>query len=101
MTVPQRQSANPVVRKGLEKLSTQLDTAKSASEATTKEVQHARQTARHVRRDMRLPRHPDGTRPKRTRAERPHTREGKSAAAVELGRKGGAARARKLTQQQR
>ena len=89
MTVPQRPSVNPAASKRLEKLSDQLDTAKIASEATTKEVQYARQTAKHVRRDLHLQRHPD------------YTKEGKSKAAVELGRKGGAARAKKLTGQQR
>jgi hypothetical protein len=93
MTVPRRPSVTPAASKRLEKLSDQLsdqlDTAKIASEATTKEVQHARQTARHVRHDLRLQRHPDDT------------KDGKSQAAVELGRKGGAARAKKLTGHQR
>ena len=80
----------------LEKLSGQLDTAKEASEAatraseaTTREVQHARQTTVKMKRDVRR------KRPK------PDAEDGKSKAAVELGRKGGAARAKKLTQQQR
>jgi hypothetical protein len=89
MTVPLRPSMNPAASKRLEKLSDQLDTAKKASEATTKEVQHARQTAKHVRHDLRLQRHPD------------YMKDGRSKAAVELGRKGGAARAKKLTGQQR
>jgi hypothetical protein len=93
MTVPQPASVTPAASKRLEKLSDQLsdqlDTAKIASEATTKEVEHARQTAKHVRRDLRLLRHPDAS------------KDGKSQAAVELGRRGGAARARKLTGQQR
>jgi hypothetical protein len=73
----------------LEKLSGQLDTAKEASEATTREVQHARRTTAKIKRDVRR------ARPK------PRTKDGKSKAAVELGRKGGAARARQLTPQQR
>jgi hypothetical protein len=75
--------------KTLEKLSDQLDSAKESSEATTKEVQHARLTAEKAKRDVRR------KRPK------PHTEDGKSKAAIELGRKGGAARARKLTQERR
>jgi len=86
--------------KKLEKLSDQLDTAKDASEATTKEVQHARQTAKKIKRDVRH-QHPDDAKPKRKRSKHPDTGDGKSKAAVELGRKGGAARAKKLTQQQR
>jgi hypothetical protein len=94
----------------LERLSDQLDTAKEASEAatraseattraseattraseaTTREVQHARLTTAKIKRDVR------GKRPK------PATAHGKSKAAVELGRKGGAARARQLSAQQR
>jgi hypothetical protein len=73
----------------LEKLSDQLDTAKEASEATTRRVQRARQTTAKIKRDVRR------KRPK------PDTGDGKSKAAVELGRKGGAARARQLTPQQR
>jgi len=73
----------------LEKLSDQLDSAKESSAATTKEVQHARQTTEKAKRDVRR------KRPK------PSTEDGKSQAAVELGRKGGAARAKKLTKQRR
>jgi hypothetical protein len=79
---------NGAVKK-LAKLSDQLGSAEEASEATTKEVQQARQTAEKVQREVQR------KRPK------PRTADGKSTAAVELGRKGGAARARKLTQQQR
>jgi hypothetical protein len=75
--------------KTLEKLSDQLDSAKESSEAATKEVQHARQTTEKVKRDVRRKR------------LTPYTNDGKSKAAVELGRKGGAARARKLTKQRR
>jgi hypothetical protein len=73
----------------LEKLSDQLDSARESSEATTKEVQHARQTTDRVKRDMQRKR------------LKPHTEDGKSKAAVELGRKGGAARAKKLTKKRR
>jgi hypothetical protein len=80
----------------LEKLSGQLDTAKQASEAatraseaTTREVQHARLTTAKIKRDV------------RRRRPKPATGDGKSKAAVELGRKGGAARARQLSAQQR
>jgi hypothetical protein len=75
--------------KTLKKLSDQLDSAKAACETTTREVRHARQTTEKAKRDVR------GTR------KRPSTSDGKSLAAVELGRKGGAARARKLSQRQR
>jgi hypothetical protein len=98
MAMPQRQSMNPTLRK-LEKLSDQLGTAKDASEATTKEVQHARRTAENVKRDV--ARHPDDAGRKRTRPKDRYTKDGKSKAAVELGRKGGAARARTLTRKQR
>ena len=80
---------NPDALKKLEKLSDQLDTAQDASEATTKEVQHARQTTEKATRDVRRKR------------LKPYTEDGKSKAAVELGRKGGVARAKKLTQQRR
>lgn len=75
--------------KTLEKLSDQLDSAKESSQATTKEVQHARQTTEKAKRDVRRKR------------LKPYTEDGKSKAAVELGRKGGMARAKKLTQQRR
>jgi hypothetical protein len=75
--------------KTLERLSDQLDSAKESSETTTKEVQRARQTTKKVKRDLRRKR------------VRPYPEAGKSKAAVELGRKGGAARAKKLTQQRR
>jgi hypothetical protein len=86
--------------KKLEKLSDQLDTARDASEATTKEVEHARQTTDKVKRDVRH-QDPDHAKRKGNRSKHPAIEGGKSKAAVELGRKGGAARARKLTQQQR
>ena len=91
---------NPDALKKLEKLSDQLDTAKDASEATTKEVQHARRIAENVKRDVRL-QHPDSTKRKRKRSKDRYTKDGKSKAAVELGQKGGAARAKTLTRQQR
>jgi hypothetical protein len=82
--------------KALEKLSDQLDSAQESSEATTKsseattkEVQRARQTTEKVQRDVQRKR------------LKPYTTDGKSKAAVELGRKGGAARAKKLTKQRR
>ena len=84
--------------KKLDKLSDQLDTAKDASEAATKEVQHARQTAEKVKRDVRQHHNFDDTKRKRKRSTHPNTEDGKSKAAVELGRKGGAARAKTLTQ---
>jgi len=94
MSVPRRQST----LKKLEKLSDELDTAKHASEATTKEVQHARRTSQNVKRDVRLQLH---TERKRKRSKDRHTKDSKSSAAVELGRKGGAARARSLTPKKR
>jgi hypothetical protein len=96
VTVPQRQPVNPDALKKLEKLSDQLDTAEDASEATTKDVQLARRTADHLKRDMRLQ-----TRASSTRSKDRSTKDGKSKAAVELGRKGGVARAKTLTRQQR
>jgi hypothetical protein len=99
--VPQRQSRNPEALKKLEKLSDQLDTAMDASEATTKEVQHARRTAETITRDVRLQQPPDDAKRKRRRSKDRYTKDGKSKAAVELGRKGGAARAKTLTRQQR
>jgi hypothetical protein len=100
VAVPQRQAMNPDTLKKLEKLSDQLDTAKDASAATTKEVQHARRTAEKVKRDVRLQR-ADSTEAKRKRSKDRYTEDGKSKAAVELGRKGGAARAKTLTRQRR
>jgi hypothetical protein len=99
--LPHRQSINPNAIKKLENLSDQLDTAMEASEATTKEVQHARRTAQKVTRDVRLQQHSVDARRKRKRPKDRYTEDGKSKAAVELGRKGGAARARTLTGQQR
>jgi hypothetical protein len=108
MAVTQRQSKNTNALKKLGKLSDQLDTAKDASEATTKEVRHARRTADSVKRTVRRQQHPSAAtsrsdHPTRTR-KRSHdryTEEGKSKAAVELGRKGGAARTKTLTRKQR
>lgn len=96
MAVPKRQPVNPVALKKLEKLSDQLDTAETASEATTKRVQVAHRTVDHLRRDVRRQTHPSSTRPKGR-----YAKDGKSKAAVELGRKGGVARAKTLTRQQR
>ena len=87
--------------KKLEKLSDELDTAKDASEATTKEVQRARRTTQTVKRDLRLKLQTDHPDRKRTRSKDRNTQDGKSEAAVVLGQKGGAARARALTPQQR
>jgi hypothetical protein len=103
VAVPQCRSMNPAALKKLEKLSDQLDTAADSSEATTKEVQHARRTAENVKRDVRLQQNPDypKTKRKRKRSRDRYTADGKSKAAVELGRKGGAATAKTLTRQQR
>ncbi len=97
---PQRQST-PATLKKLEKLTDELDAAKDASEATTKEVQHARRTTQRVKHDLRLQLHADHTELKRKRSEGGKTGDGKSKAAVELGQKGGAARARTLSPKQR
>jgi hypothetical protein len=101
VAVPQRQSTNPEALKKLARLSDQLDTAADASEATTKEVQHARRTAETIKRDVRLQLPPDDAKGRRRRSKDRYTKDGKSKAAVELGRKGGAARAKTLTRQQR
>jgi hypothetical protein len=94
--------------KKVEKLSDQLDTAKDASEATTKasetttkKVRHARRTNENVKRALRRLQRPGSTKPKRTHSKDRYTGDGKSKAAVELGRRGGAARAKTLTRQQR
>lgn len=99
--MPQRQSTNPDALKKLEKLSDQLETATDASEATTKEVQHARRTAEKIKHDVRELQPPGHITRTRKRSEDRYTGDGKSKAAVELGRKGGAARAKTLTRQQR
>jgi hypothetical protein len=79
---------NDAALKTLGKLSDQLDTAKKASEATTKGVQIARHTTEKFTLDVRRKRlKPDA--------------HGKSKAATELGRRGGVARAKTLTKQQR
>ena len=101
MAMPQRRSTNAGALKKLDKLSDQLDTAKDASEATTKEVLRARRTTESVKRDVRRRQPADDTKRKRKRAKDRYTEDGKSKAAVELGRKGGAARAKTLTRQQR
>src|ERR1700682_5714941 len=92
---------NPGALKKLEKLSDQLDTAMDASEATTEEVRDARRTAEKIKRDVRVQQPPDDTERKRKRSKDRYTHDGKSKAAVELGRKGGAARAKTLTRRQR
>jgi seryl-tRNA synthetase len=97
---PQRQST-PATLKKLEKLTDELDAAKDASEATTKEVQHARRTTQHVKHDLRLKLQADHTVRYRKRSKNGSTKDGKSKAAVELGQKGGAARARTLSPKQR
>jgi seryl-tRNA synthetase len=101
VALPQRRSTNAGDLKKLDTLSDQLDTAKDASEATTKEVQRARLTTENVKRDVRRRQHTDDTIRKRKPAKDRYTADGKSKAAVELGRKGGTARAKTLTRQQR
>jgi hypothetical protein len=102
VTVTQRQSVNPAAAlTKLEKLSGQLETAKDSAEATTKEVQDARRTAENVKRDVRRQQNPDPTKRKRKRSKDRYTEDGKSKAAVELGRKGGVATAKTRTRQQR
>jgi|SRR5579864_4008381 len=100
VAVPQPQPMNPAALRKLEKLSRQLDTAKDASEATTKGVQRARRTAEDAKRDVRRQQHPG-----HTKRNRKHSKggsdDGKSKSAVELGRKGGTATAKTLTRQQR
>jgi hypothetical protein len=107
MTLAQRPSPKSRTLKKLEILSDQLDTAKDASEAatkasevTTKEVRHARQTVEKAKRDVRQQQAVDIARTRRHSSER-YTEDGKSRAAVELGRMGGAARASTLTPPQR
>jgi hypothetical protein len=100
MATPQRPMNADTLTK-VEKLSDQLDTAEDASEATTKEVRHARRTNENVKRALRRLQRPGSTKPKRTRSKDRFTEDGKSKAAVELGRRGGAARAKTLTRQQR
>jgi len=97
---PQRQS-NPATLKKLEKLTDELDAAKDAFEATTNEVQHVRRTTQNVKRDLRLRLHSDHADLKRRSSKHGNTKDGKSKAAVELGKKGGAARARTLSPKQR
>ena len=85
----------------LDKLSDQLDAAQDSSEATTKEVQHARQTTENVKRDVRLQHSSKSTDIKRRHSQDRDAGASKNKAAVELGRKGGAATARALTRRQR
>jgi len=99
--MPLSKSVNPDATKKLNKLSHQLDTAKDASEATTKKVRRARRTVENVKRALRRHPHTDDTRRRRKRSEDRHTDDGKNRAAVELGRKGGTARAKTLTRRQR
>jgi len=99
MATPQRPATDAL--KKVEKLSDQLDTAKDASEVTTKEVQHARQTVATIERTVRLQLGPRSPKGKRKGSKGRDTTDGKSRAAVELGRKGGAARAKALTRHQR
>lgn len=99
--VPKRKSTVPAALKKLEKLSDQLDTARESSEATTKIVRHARRTTVDVKREVRLLRNPAVTRSKRKRSNVRHAEYGKSQAAVELGRKGGAATAKTRTGRER
>lgn len=88
MPATQSPSVKRNALKKLKRLSHQLDAATDASETTTKKVRHARRTAETVEREVGLPRH--STTHKLTRL-----------AAAELGRRGGAARARTQTRQQR
>jgi hypothetical protein len=99
--MPLSGSVNPDAIKKLNKLSHQLDTAKDASEATTKKVRRARRSAENVKRALRRQPQTDDTRRRIKRSKDRYTDDGKSRAAVELGRKGGAARAKKLTRRQR
>jgi hypothetical protein len=101
MAVPPRPSRNPDALKKLEQLSDQLDTARDVSEATTKEVQHARRTAEKVKRAVRLQRHSEDTKRTGKPSKGRLTKDGKSKAAVELGRKGGVARTKALTRRRR
>jgi hypothetical protein len=85
----------------LEKLSDELDTAKRTSEATTKEVQHARRMTQSVKLDVRRQVHTAHVGRKQRGSRKRSTRAGKNKAAVELGQKGGEARARAMTPKQR
>jgi hypothetical protein len=98
--MPQGQAKSLGTLKKLEKLSDELDTAKDTSEATTKEIQRAQRTAERVKHDVRLL-NPNSTKGKPERSKGRRTEDGKSKAAVELGRKGGAATAKTLTPPQR
>lgn len=99
--VPKRKSMIPAALKKLGKLSDQLDTARESSEATTKEVQHARRATDDVKREVRLQQNPTAAKIKRKRSKVRHAEDGKSQAAVELGRKGGAATAKTRTGRER
>jgi hypothetical protein len=92
---PHRQSSLDTLKK-LDKLTDELETAKHASQVTTKEVQHARRTTQRVKRDVRVQ-----LLAERNGRKGRNIKGGKSEAAVELGQKGGAARAKMLTAKQR
>ena len=99
--LPLSQSGTPDALKKLKKLSVQLDTASDASEATTKKVRRARRTAENVKLAVRRQLRTDDTKRRRKRSKDRSTDAGKNKAAVELGRKGGTARAKTLTRRQR
>ena len=98
---PLSQSVTPDALKRLKKLSVQLDTATDASEATTKKVRRARRTAENVKLAVRRQLRTDDTKRRRKRSKDRSNDGGKNKAAVELGRKGGTARAKTLTRRQR
>jgi hypothetical protein len=95
----QRQT-NPTLKK-LKALSDELDTAERTSEATTKEVQHARRMTQSVKLDVRRQMHTAHVGRKHRGSKKRSTSTGKNKAAVELGQKGGRARARTMTPKQR
>ena len=101
IAVPTRQRQSTLALKKLEKLSDELATAEHASEATTKKVQRARGTTRSVKRDVRRELLAVRTVRKRKVSKAQYTKDGRNKAAVELGKKGGAARARTMTPKQR
>ena len=101
IAVPTSQRQSNLALKKLEKLSDELETAKHASETTTKEVQHARHTTQSVKRDVQRELHAARTVRKRKGSKARYTKDGRNKAAVELGKKGGAARARTMTPKQR
>jgi hypothetical protein len=99
MATPQRQATDAL--KKVEKLSDQLDTARDASEVTTKKVRDARHTVETIKSAVRLQLSPGSPTRKLKLSKDRSTTDGKSKAAVELGRKGGTARAKALTRHQR